>query len=97
MASRHVLTVNQVLEIMLKWLESGDWELAFMQVIPKRKFPEAQDVKEIGSEEQESGRSTSDHESTTGEIAEIEAEIEADYILSRHPDQTGSEETPERK
>lgn len=43
MASRHVLTVNQVLEIMLRWLENQDWEKAFMHVIPKRKLPEAQE------------------------------------------------------
>ncbi|KAF2470309.1 uncharacterized protein BDR25DRAFT_334401 [Lindgomyces ingoldianus] len=37
MNSRQVLTTNHVLEIMLKWLEFGDWGKAFMEVIPKRK------------------------------------------------------------
>jgi tRNA (guanine9-N1)-methyltransferase len=37
MASRHVLATNHVVEIMLKWLELGDWGQAFMQVIPQRK------------------------------------------------------------
>lgn len=42
MSTRHVLTVNQVLEIMLRWLEFQDWEKAFMDAIPKRKLPEVQ-------------------------------------------------------
>ena len=37
MQSRYVLTTNQVVEIMAKWLECGDWGVAFMDVIPKRK------------------------------------------------------------
>ncbi|KAL8711045.1 MAG: hypothetical protein Q9220_004426 [cf. Caloplaca sp. 1 TL-2023] len=37
MASRFVLATNHVAEIMLKWLELGDWGQAFLQVIPSRK------------------------------------------------------------
>ncbi|CAK7222366.1 tRNA (guanine(9)-N(1))-methyltransferase [Sporothrix bragantina] len=37
MASRQVLTTNHVVEIMLSWLETGDWAVAFDNVIPKRK------------------------------------------------------------
>ena len=37
MQSRQVLATNHVVEIMLKWLQCGDWGDAFMQVIPKRK------------------------------------------------------------
>lgn len=37
MQSRFVLTINQVVEVMLKWLECGDWGKAFLEVIPKRK------------------------------------------------------------
>lgn len=37
MASRQVLATNHVVEIMSKWLETGDWGKAFQEVIPKRK------------------------------------------------------------
>ncbi|KAF2456817.1 guanine-1-methyltransferase-domain-containing protein [Lineolata rhizophorae] len=37
MNSRSVLAINHVSEIMLKWLDLGDWGQAFMEVIPRRK------------------------------------------------------------
>lgn len=37
MSSRKVLATNHVSEIMVRWLECGDWGEAFMRVIPKRK------------------------------------------------------------
>lgn len=39
MASRQVLTTNQVVEIMCEWLKEKDWEKAFIKVIPQRKMP----------------------------------------------------------
>lgn len=37
MQSRSVLATNHVVEIMIRWLECGDWGEAFGRVIPKRK------------------------------------------------------------
>ncbi|KAI9820877.1 MAG: tRNA (guanine(9)-N(1))-methyltransferase [Thelocarpon impressellum] len=37
LASRQVLATNHVVEIMLRWLECGNWGEAFMRVMPKRK------------------------------------------------------------
>jgi tRNA (guanine9-N1)-methyltransferase len=37
MAQRQVLATNHVVEIMIRWLELGDWGKAFIEVIPQRK------------------------------------------------------------
>ncbi|KAI8061711.1 guanine-1-methyltransferase-domain-containing protein [Gongronella butleri] len=49
MASRKVLTVNQVYEIMLKWIEHRDWQKAFQEVIPQRKLKDSTIVSDKGS------------------------------------------------
>lgn len=38
LTTRKILTVNQVFEILVKWVETRDWELAMQSIIPKRKF-----------------------------------------------------------
>jgi tRNA (guanine9-N1)-methyltransferase len=40
LASRRILTVNQVVEIMLKYVEHQDWKKAFLECIPPRKMVE---------------------------------------------------------
>jgi tRNA (guanine9-N1)-methyltransferase len=37
MQSRYVLATNHVVEIIIRWLECGNWGEAFLKVIPKRK------------------------------------------------------------
>jgi len=51
MSTRKVLTVNQVFEIMVKWLEEGDWETAILTVMPQRKLKEVKQKLTAGQEE----------------------------------------------
>jgi len=53
MTSRKVLTTNHVNEIMLRWLECGDWGEAFMKVIPKRKGGQLKGKNGVDDEEED--------------------------------------------
>ncbi|XP_057971398.1 tRNA (guanine(9)-N1)-methyltransferase [Malania oleifera] len=58
MSSSQVLTVNQVIEILLQFLKTGDWKTAFFRVIPQRKRCEAhsdecQEVGGLGNKERD--------------------------------------------
>lgn len=58
MSSRKVLATNHVSEIMVRWLECGDWGEAFMKVIPKRKggvLKGSNGSNKAGREEEEDG------------------------------------------
>ena len=72
MAARHVLTVNQVLEIMLRWLETRDWEKAFMAIIPQRKLPEGQLNEDAAADATEKGQEGNKE----SELDELESEDE---------------------
>jgi len=84
MQSRTVLAVNHVVEIMLKWLVTGDWGEAFLSVIPKRK--EAKLKAEKGGENQGDEEESEDEEEggilfrETSAIDGVEGE-EPDEIL----------------
>ncbi|KAI3434154.1 tRNA (guanine(9)-N(1))-methyltransferase [Psidium guajava] len=53
MSSSQVLTVNQVMEILLKFLETKDWKDSFFHVIPQRKRCEADSIQSPGEAEEE--------------------------------------------
>ncbi|KAJ0836301.1 putative tRNA (guanine(9)-N(1))-methyltransferase [Helianthus annuus] len=58
MSGSQVLTVNQVIEILLKFLETKDWKESFFHVIPQRKRCETEEQvaqEEEGDEESEQG------------------------------------------
>ncbi|EME39738.1 hypothetical protein DOTSEDRAFT_158271, partial [Dothistroma septosporum NZE10] len=61
--SRKVLATNHVNEIMVKWLECGDWGEAFMKAIPKRKGGRLRGEKD---EDEQNGGAASQAESEHG-------------------------------
>lgn len=50
MNSRFVLATNHVVEIMIRYLECGDWGEAFMKVVPKRKGGKLKETDAKGDE-----------------------------------------------
>ena len=56
--TRKVLTVNQVFEILEKWVETRDWGLSLYAVIPKRKFQDGSAHKEPTDEKSTSSTPT---------------------------------------
>lgn len=71
MQSRKVLATNHVNEIVLKWLECGDWGEAFMRVIPKRKGGKLKDEVEKEGSDLKDGHEEVDDEGA-GEVDEDE-------------------------
>ncbi|KAE8382853.1 guanine-1-methyltransferase-domain-containing protein [Aspergillus bertholletiae] len=69
MASRQVLATNHVVEIMIRWLELGDWGEAFMKVIPRRKGGTLKDS-EPGSEDPYQG----------GDVVEADSDEESEPV-----------------
>jgi tRNA (guanine9-N1)-methyltransferase len=83
MNSRKVLTTNHVNEIMLHWLDLGDWGEAFVRVIPKRKGlalkGQAVDVESTKVEPESSTKEGSDAKDSAEED-ELESEAEDDHV-----------------
>ncbi|KAK4360110.1 hypothetical protein RND71_022339 [Anisodus tanguticus] len=81
MSSSQVLTVNQVVEILLKYLETRDWKTSFFEVIPQRK--RCEDDNDIVRDEETEEKY--DHEFKIHDI-ELEEEVEGkdDYKMKIH-------------
>jgi len=90
---RHILATNHVVEIMLKWLETGDWATAFMKVIPTRKGGKLKTDQEstTGVEEADNNESAATTE-PPNEDAQAEAS-KADSIQSETLDKSTGQKT----
>lgn len=92
MQSRVVLATNHVVEIMLRWLECGDWGEAFMKVVPKRKggtlrkedgATGSTSAKAEAAEAEAGEAEDDDHDgSEVGPEADIEAALEVESVDS---------------
>jgi tRNA (guanine9-N1)-methyltransferase len=73
MKSRKVLATNHVIEIMLKWLECGDWGKAFLEVIPARKGGVLKtEIQEESQQEEEAEESGDEDDSGKDAVADEE-------------------------
>ncbi|XP_057462285.1 tRNA (guanine(9)-N1)-methyltransferase-like [Actinidia eriantha] len=73
MSSSQVLTVNQVIEILLKFLETKDWKSSFFQVIPQRKICESASEEHKGDSEQEENEEKDDQIERRRKLMEVES------------------------
>ncbi len=90
MQSRKVLATNHVNEIMLKWLECGDWGEAFMKVIPKRKGGtlkgaegqdgECEEDDRGGNSHDEDGREFEQTQMNRDDVVDDDDDIEGDTV-----------------
>lgn len=77
MTSRFVLATNHIAEIMLRWLELGDWGKAFLQVVPKRKGGVLKPNTENPDDEADGGAMDDENmevENSNREVGDLDAE-----------------------
>ncbi|KAK5075300.1 tRNA (guanine(9)-N(1))-methyltransferase [Lithohypha guttulata] len=96
MVSRPILASSHVVEIMVRWLECGDWGRAFMEVMPKRKGAVLKEKKRDKNGEGGAGRSgqvEQDKEEEEAEQDDDEVVEESDSEADNVPAQAGADTT----
>ncbi|KAF9183398.1 tRNA (guanine(9)-N(1))-methyltransferase [Haplosporangium sp. Z 11] len=75
MSSRRILTVNQVFEILMQFIECNDWKEAFLKVIPQRKLEEKQRVRRSTEawrgQDRKAGQTTATSEATSSVASSV--------------------------
>lgn len=71
-----VLTVNQVFEIMLNFIETRDWKSAFFKAIPQRKRDDA-DTETLDEEKDETANAA---DATAGTEEDEKEDLEGDVV-----------------
>ena len=64
--------MNQVIEILLKFLETKDWKTSFFQVIPQRKMCESASEEHKGDSEREENEERDDQIERRSKLMEVE-------------------------
>lgn len=77
--TRKVLTVNQVLAILLNWVEDRDWKKAFFDVIPPRKFESV--GKQARRKKQKEGADEDEEATEDPEMATVD-EVTLERVIS---------------
>jgi tRNA (guanine9-N1)-methyltransferase len=90
MQSRKVLATNHVNEIMIRWLECGDWGEAFMKVIPKRKGGRLKGTASEGDADD-----NLDEEDEDGDEGDLE--VESEHLEARDEPETLQSATAEER
>lgn len=93
MRTRKVLTVNQTFEILLKWIETRDWEVALYGVMPKRKFNAEGRRRGGGTASSKGGESVDEGvEEADDEAAPVDKEVQVIGVSTLEADLTHEEE-----
>ena len=78
MQSRFVLATNHVVEIMVRWLECGDWGESFVEVMPKRKGGVLKAAHEIKQDFHGNDQEVDGTNSGRGDLGEANADAQSD-------------------